>query len=97
MNRRVRNDNAALGHHRHEIPICQSVGDVPAHAPLDDLGIEPAPSVNGISGNWLGHWASRGAGLYDIAPWAFGAPGRGDYTILPANATEPSKHPRRLC
>jgi hypothetical protein len=54
MNRRVRHD-AALGHHRHEIPIAQSVGDVAADAQLDDLGIEPAPSVNEISDNWLGH------------------------------------------
>src|SRR5882762_5473178 len=30
-NRRVRHDNTALGHHRLEIPIAQSVGDVPAH------------------------------------------------------------------
>src|SRR3979490_3071269 len=43
-NRRVRHDNTALGHHRLEIPIAQSVGDVPAHTQLDDLGIEPAPS-----------------------------------------------------
>jgi hypothetical protein len=55
MNRRVRHDNAALGHHRHEIPIAQSVGDVPADAQFDDLGIEAAASVNGISDNWLGH------------------------------------------
>jgi hypothetical protein len=54
MNHRVRYDNAAFGHHRHEIPIAQSVGDVPAEQ-LNDLGIVPAPSVNGISDNWLGH------------------------------------------
>jgi hypothetical protein len=28
----MRYDNAAFGHHRHEIPIAQSVGDVPADA-----------------------------------------------------------------
>src|SRR5258708_7284660 len=45
MNRRMRNDNAALGHHRHEISIAQPVGDVPADAQFDDLGIEAATSV----------------------------------------------------
>ena len=55
MNRRVRYDNAALGHHRHQISVAQSVGDLPADAQLDELGIEPATSVNEISDNWLGH------------------------------------------
>src|ERR1700692_4555626 len=32
------------GEHRHEIPIAQPVGDVPADAQLDDLGIEAATS-----------------------------------------------------
>jgi hypothetical protein len=45
MNRGVRHANAALGHHRHEISIAQSVSDVPADAQLDDLGIEAATSV----------------------------------------------------
>lgn len=40
MNRCVRHDNAALGPHRHEIPIAQTVRDVPAYAKFDDLGIE---------------------------------------------------------
>jgi hypothetical protein len=40
MSRRMRPNNAALGHHRHEIPIAQPVGDVPADAQLDDFGIE---------------------------------------------------------
>src|SRR5256885_15393595 len=30
--RRVRNDHAALGHHRNEISVAQAIGDVPAHA-----------------------------------------------------------------
>jgi hypothetical protein len=59
-NRRVRHDNTALGHHRLEISIAQSVGYVPAHAQLDDLRVEPATSVNGISDNRFGHLASRG-------------------------------------
>src|SRR5260370_40756549 len=69
VNRRVRHTNAALGHHRHEISIAQPVGDVPADAQLDDLGIEAATSVNGISDNRLGHlgipWTPE---LYDNAP-----------------------------
>jgi hypothetical protein len=68
MNRRVRHHNAALGHHRHEIPIAQSVGDVLAYAQLDDLGIEPATSINGISVNRLGHLASRGRRNCTIRP-----------------------------
>src|SRR5271163_3903885 len=71
-NRRVRHDDATLGHHRLEISIAQSVGDVPAHAQLDDLGIEPTTSVNGISNNRLGHWRLVDAGLYDIDSSSFG-------------------------
>jgi hypothetical protein len=41
----VRHDNAALGHHRLQISVARSVGDVPAHAQLDDLGIEAATSL----------------------------------------------------
>jgi hypothetical protein len=48
MNRGVRHANAALGHHRYEIPVAQSVGDVPADAQLDDFGIEAAASVMGF-------------------------------------------------
>jgi hypothetical protein len=51
-----------LGHHRHEIPIAQAVGDASADAQLDDLGIEPAPSVSEISDYWLGDLASRERG-----------------------------------
>jgi hypothetical protein len=47
----------------------QPVGDVPADAQLDDLGIEAATSVNGISDNRPGHlgisWTPE---LYDNAP-----------------------------
>jgi len=55
MNRCVRHGNAALSHHRHEISIAQSVGNVPADAQLDDLPIEATTSVNGISDNRPGH------------------------------------------
>jgi len=69
VNRRMRHDNAALGHHRHEISIAQPIGDVPADAQFDDLGIEAATSVNGIADNRPGHlgipWTPE---LYDNAP-----------------------------
>jgi hypothetical protein len=51
----VRDDNAALGHHRGETSIAQPVGDVPPDAQLDDLGIEAATSVNAISHYGIGH------------------------------------------
>src|SRR3977135_3069947 len=38
--RRVRNDDATLGHHRHEISIAQAIGDVPPHAQKNNLGVE---------------------------------------------------------
>src|SRR5450631_4650645 len=69
VDRRVRHGNTPLGHHRHEISIAQPVGNVPANAQLDDLGIEAATSVNGISDNGPGHlgipWTPE---LYDTAP-----------------------------
>jgi hypothetical protein len=52
-----------------KVPIAQPVGDVPADAQLDDLGMEAATSVNGISDYRLGHlgisWTPE---LYDNAP-----------------------------
>ena len=45
----------ALSHHRDQISIVQPVGDVPAHAQLDDLAIEAAAAVNGVSDNWPRH------------------------------------------
>ena len=35
--------------------VLEAIGDVPANAQLDDLGIEAARAVNGISHNWFGH------------------------------------------
>jgi len=52
---RMRHGNTPLGHHCHEIPIAQPIGDVPANAQLDDLGIETAAAVNGISDYRPGH------------------------------------------
>jgi hypothetical protein len=58
-----------LGHHRHEIPIAQSVRDVRADAELNDLRIEAATSVNGVSDNRPGHLGiSLVPELYDNAP-----------------------------
>jgi hypothetical protein len=45
--------------------IAQPVGHVPADAQLDDLGIEPVTSVNGISRSLGTSWTLE---LYDIAP-----------------------------
>jgi hypothetical protein len=68
MNGGVRHGNASLRHHWHEIPIAQPLGDVPADAQLDYLGIEAAPAINEISRYRLCHlgvsWTPE---LYDIA------------------------------
>src|SRR5664279_1828165 len=48
--RRVRDLHAALGHHLHEIPIRQPIRDVPAHAQLDDVGVEGPLAVNRVTG-----------------------------------------------
>src|SRR5665213_3486004 len=40
QNRRVRDRDTALCHHSHEISIAQPVGDVPANAKLNDVGVE---------------------------------------------------------
>src|ERR1700682_3566009 len=55
MNRGVRYGDSALSHHRDQISIAQPVGDVPADAQLDDLGIEAAAAVHGVSDNWPSH------------------------------------------
>ena len=52
MNRCVRNDDAPLRHHRHEVSVAQPVGDIPAHALFDDLGIEAAAAVRWDLGLW---------------------------------------------
>jgi hypothetical protein len=38
----VRDDHAALDHHRNEISVAQEIDDVPAHAQNNDLGVELA-------------------------------------------------------
>jgi hypothetical protein len=51
-NRRVRDPNAPLRHHRHEISIAQPVGDVPA-AKLNDVGVKGAAAVHGVTSDRL--------------------------------------------
>jgi hypothetical protein len=53
QNRRVRDLDTTLRHHRDEISIAQPVGDVPADAKLDDVSIEGAAAVNGVTSNRL--------------------------------------------
>src|SRR3981081_1205187 len=55
QDRRVGHTESALGHHGHQIPIAQPVGDVPADAQFDDLGLEPSAPVDWIAGLCLGH------------------------------------------
>src|SRR5258706_4286775 len=54
--RRVGYFHAPLGHHGYRVPITQPVGDVPAHAQLDDLGVENTTTVNGITSGGAGHF-----------------------------------------
>jgi len=57
QNRRMRDLDPTLRHHRHEVPITQPIRDVPAHAKFDDLGVEHAPAVDGVTRYRLGHSA----------------------------------------
>ena len=59
--RRVRNDHAALGHHRNEISVAQAIADVPAHAQNNDLGVELALHIDRITILAFGHRASPSA------------------------------------
>jgi hypothetical protein len=53
----MRDFDAALGHHLHKISIRQPIGDVPAHAQLDDVGVEGPLAVNRVTGYLLRHSA----------------------------------------
>src|ERR1700676_2522744 len=59
--RRVRNDHTALGHHRNEISVAQAIGDVPAHAQNNDLGIKLAFHIDRVTVLAFGHRASPSA------------------------------------
>src|SRR6202790_5214100 len=59
--RRVRNDHAALGHQRNEISVAQAIGDVPAHAQNNDLGVELALHIDRVTVLAFGHRASPSA------------------------------------
>src|ERR1017187_9224113 len=45
QNRRVRDLDTTLRHHRHEISVAQPVGDIPADAKLNDVGVEGTAPV----------------------------------------------------
>ena len=49
QDRRVLYNDAALGHHGHQVPIAQPIGDVPANTEFDDLSLEPAPTVDRVT------------------------------------------------
>ena len=57
--RRMRDLDAALGHHLNQVPIRQPVGDIPTHAQLDDVGVEYPLAIHRITGNRLRHSAPR--------------------------------------
>jgi len=50
--RRVRHDDAALGHHGGQVSIAQPIRDVPANAELNGLGLEPAASIDRVALDW---------------------------------------------
>src|ERR1039457_3971765 len=55
--RQMRDFDAALGHHLHKISIRQPISDVPAHAQLDDVGVEYAFTVHRVTRDRLRHSA----------------------------------------
>src|ERR1035438_175421 len=59
QDRRVRHLDAALGHHLHQVPVRQSVSDIPAHAKFDDVGVEYAFTVHRVTRDRLRHSAPR--------------------------------------
>src|ERR1700724_4101002 len=59
--RRVRNDHAALGHHRTGISVARPIGKVPAHAQNNDLSVELALHIDRVTVLAFGHRASPSA------------------------------------
>src|ERR1019366_2718333 len=57
--RRMRDFDAALGHHLDEIPIRQPIADIPAHAQLNDVGVECPFAVDRVTGDRVRHSAPR--------------------------------------
>ena len=45
--------DAPLGHHLDQIPVRKPIGNVPANAQLNDVGVESAFAVDWVSGNRL--------------------------------------------
>jgi hypothetical protein len=47
--------DATLCHHLHQVSVRQPIGDVPAHAQLDDVGIEYTFAVHRVTRDRLRH------------------------------------------
>src|SRR6478752_7189540 len=47
--------NAALRHQLYQVPVGKTVRDIPAHAELDDIGVEHPPAIDQVAGDRLGH------------------------------------------
>jgi len=49
----------SLGHHFDQVPVRQSVRDIPAHAQLNDVGVKRAFAVDWVTVNRLRHPTPR--------------------------------------
>src|SRR5581483_5300051 len=66
---RVRDGDAALGHHLDQIPIAEPICEVPADAQLDNFGLKSATPVDGVTHDGLGHGALPLAARTLNMPW----------------------------
>jgi hypothetical protein len=55
----VCDDDSTFGHHRNQVSIAQTVGDVPTNAELNELGLEPASAINRVARYFSCHLAPR--------------------------------------
>src|SRR5450755_4257973 len=51
--------DATLGHHLDQVPVRKPIGDVPAHAQLNNVGVECPFAVDRVTGDRLRHSAPR--------------------------------------
>src|ERR1017187_6149665 len=51
--------DATLGHHLDQVPVRKPIGDVPAHAQLNDVCVECPFAVDRVTGDRLRHSAPR--------------------------------------
>src|SRR6187401_3499802 len=56
----MRQVNAALRHQLYQVPVGKAVRDIPAHAELDDIGVEHPPAIDQVAGDRLGHGTPEG-------------------------------------